>query len=135
MKITVVKEFSFDAAHHLPGYNGKCANVHGHSYVLQIGVKGPIDFNTGMVIDFSRLKKIVNQEIIDLLDHQDLNTLSSEPGQLGINFPYEMPTAENMVGWIVQRLQNRWDGTREDGEIVFVRLYETATSYAEWRKE
>ena len=131
--ITVVKEFTFDAAHWLPGYAGQCANLHGHTYKLQVGIKGEIDPNTGMVMDFSKLKGIVGYEIISQLDHVCLNDLKSTPGELGINFPWEMPTAENMVDWIQQRLENRWDGTREDATISFIRLYETPTSYAEWR--
>ena len=52
MKITVVKEFTFDAAHYLPGYNGKCNRPHGHTYRLQVGIEGEPDHSTGMVIDF-----------------------------------------------------------------------------------
>jgi 6-pyruvoyltetrahydropterin/6-carboxytetrahydropterin synthase len=81
-----------------------------------------------MVIDFSELKEIVNQELGGL-DHSFLNQVNLS------NFPNEMPTAENMVLWIRNRLQNRWDGMRTEGDISFIRLYETPTSYAEWRKE
>ena len=125
MKITVVKEFSFDAAHHLPGYNGMCANVHGHHYILQIGIKGEINDDIGMVIDFSELKKEVNDSIISHLDHQNLNELDV------LDFPNLMPTAENMVGWIVEKFQEKWYRSG----LVFVRLYETPTSYVEWRAE
>ena len=132
--LTITKIFKFEAAHFLPHYEGVCKEVHGHSYKLEVGIGGPIDGKSGMVIDFSRLKLIVNQEIIDHLDHSFLNELKSEPGELGINFPWENPTAENMVQWIGYRLQNRWDGTREDGEVVLLRLWETTTSHAEWKK-
>lgn len=135
MKMMVVKQFKFEAAHNLPGYNGKCSNIHGHSYLLEIGVEGFVNSKTGMVMDFSRLKEITSREIVDILDHAFLNDLRDEPGELGINFPWEMPTAENMVDWIVLRLINRWDGTREGGEIIFVRLWETSTSYVEWRNK
>jgi len=130
-QVTVVKEFTFDAAHRLPGYEGKCKNLHGHGYRLLVGVKGKIDYDSGMVIDFTHLKIIVKQEILDHVDHVLLNDLKSEPGQLGFNFPWEMPTAENMVIWILSRLQNRWEEVRIEGKISFVRLYETPTSYAE----
>jgi len=135
MKMMVVKQFKFESAHFLPEYDGKCNNVHGHSYSLQIGIQGDVDDKTGMVMDFSQLKEIVSQEVVDILDHSFLNDLKSEPGELGINFPWAMPTAENMVRWIVQRLKTRWDRMREDGEIALVRLWETSTSYAEWRKQ
>lgn len=121
MKIMVVKEFTFDAAHHLPDYDGPCQNLHGHSYKLQIGVRGEVDKPTGMVVDFSELKKVVNKEIINKLDHTYLNEVMGD-------FPSYMPTAENMVQWIVSRLRRMY-------KLSFVRLYETSTSYAEWRRE
>ena len=119
MEITIVKEFTFDAAHFLPGYDGPCANLHGHTYKLQVGVKGEIHPISGMVLDFSVLKEVVG-EFVDLLDHTNLNTISV------IRFPKEMPTAEKIVEWFVFKLIKRL-------RIVFIRLYETPTSYAEWR--
>lgn len=123
MKITVVKEFTFEAAHYLPGYDGPCKDTHGHHYVLQVGVEGIPDCSTGMVEDFSRLKHIITKIIIDKLDHKYLNALDIP------FFPSDMPTAENMVRWIVEVLCNYWPA------LSFVRLYETPTSYAEWRAE
>lgn len=124
MEITVVKEFTFDAAHQLPNHPGKCKNVHGHTYRMQIGIKGAVDPNTGMVVDFSEVKELVNQRIINKLDHSYLND----------QLPYESPTAENMVVWIVEKLYDlfavEWEGKVR---LSFVRLYETPTSYAEWR--
>lgn len=124
MEITVVKEFTFDAAHYLPNHPGKCKNTHGHTYRLQIGYKGEIHPDTGMVIDFSDIKELVKEEIVDKLDHQFLNQLSSTDG-----FPSHLSTAENMVIWIVNKL------IPIAGRLCFVRLYETPTSYAEWRVE
>jgi len=124
MEITVVKEFTFDAAHYLPNHPGKCKNIHGHTYRLQVGYKGDINPDTGMVIDFSDIKELVKEEIVDKLDHQFLNQLSSTDG-----FPSHLSTAENMVIWIVNKL------IPIAGRLCFVRLYETPTSYAEWRVE
>jgi len=124
--ITVVKEFKFEAAHHLPGYDGLCANLHGHSYRLLAGVSGEINPNTGMVLDFKTLKKVV-QPIIDLLDHSYLNKVDKD------NFPCEMPTAENMVIWIVETLLNSVLEDELNVDLELIRLYETDTSYAEWR--
>ena len=67
--IRITKQFNFEAGHALYGYDGKCKNVHGHSYKLSVTVSGePITDNTnvkfGMVIDFSDLKKIVKEEIV-----------------------------------------------------------------------
>jgi len=127
MKITVVKEFSFEAAHYLPGYNGPCARLHGHSYRLFIGITGKVDPVTGMVIDFSILKRGVTDSIISQLDHSSLNDVDI-PG-----FPTAMPTAENMVEWIVDVLHGKSQFyCRMFYWLSFVRLYETPTSYAEW---
>ena len=117
----IVKEFTFDSAHYLPGYDGPCRNLHGHTYKLQIGLEGKINPKTGMVMDFNNLKGIIKNEIIDLLDHKCLNEVLSH------NFPYELPTAENMVAWMVNYLSVAMP-------IAYIRLYETPTSYVEWRK-
>ena len=73
-KIRVTKEFSFETGHALYGYDGKCKNVHGHSYKLAVTVIGtPVSeknaVKLGMVIDFGDLKKIVKEEVVDVFDH------------------------------------------------------------------
>ena len=112
MNLTVSKTFRFEAAHSLPNYEGDCANLHGHSYVLEVCVKGEVDKN-GFVMDFKTLKTIVQEKVIDLLDHTFLNNI------------FKVPTAENMVVWIVRKLQ-------QDLLIHRVKLWETADSYCEW---
>ncbi len=130
MEIMVVKEFTFDAAHYLPNHPGKCKNTHGHTYRLQVGFKGPIDLRTGVVIDFGEIKEIIKSGIIDLLDHCYLNLINDDY-ELIPDFPCNLPTAENMVVWIVKKIQTiYWDDLTR---LVLVRLYETPTSYAEWR--
>lgn len=118
--ITVTKKFEFEAAHWLPGYGGICADMHGHSYKLEVEVRGMIDdsgyIENGMIIDFSELKKVVNEKVINKLDHKIINDLIM------------VPTAEHMVQWIVSQLISVLN-------IVRIRLYETSNSYAEWRKE
>lgn len=124
MPVTVVKEFTFDAAHYLPGYEGACQNLHGHTYRLQVGFKGEVDEKTGMVIDFSQIKKQIGK-LVNRLDHAYLNQIDF------MYFPKEMPTAENMVVWLVNRIQTApLDFVKQ---LEFVRLYETPTSYAEWK--
>ena len=116
--LTVCKEFEFHAAHHLPCHDGKCKNVHGHGYVLEVEVAGGLREygpDTGMIIDFSDLKRIVNEEVIEKLDHKNLNDL------------FENPTAEVMVNWIAGVLSLSL-------QVIRVRLYETRTSYAEWKE-
>jgi len=112
MKLTVSKTFRFEAAHKLIGYDGDCANLHGHSYVLEIQVKGEVD-EQGFVMDFKQLKHFVQTKVIDLLDHVYLNDIIKNP------------TAENIVIWIVRKLQ-------QDLTIYKVRLWETVDSYCEW---
>lgn len=124
----ITKIFSFEAAHHLPNHQGACHNTHGHSYKLEITLDGwtngnPASNEYGMIMDFGKLKSIVQKEIIDRFDHQDLNSI----------FPN--PTAENMVDEIADILSEKID-RGNDGPILFsVKLWETSTSYAEWRAE
>lgn len=116
MEIKVCKRFTFEAAHYLPNYDGPCKNLHGHSFKLLVEVKGHINPETGMVIDFKELKKIVDESIISMLDHSDLNQLLSNP------------TAEYMVYYI-------WTVIRptlpRGVTLSKVRLYETEGSYVE----
>ena len=140
MILEVVKECSFDAAHFLPGYDGKCNKIHGHSWRVQVGFKGQINPETGMVIDFVEVKRIMEHYIINILDHSFLNALESRltndpvPKAVLSNFPNNLPTAENMVEWIVWILQTVLKGELEQ-KLSFVRLYESSTSYVEWRKD
>lgn len=135
MEIQVVKEFSFDAAHYLPNHAGKCKQTHGHTYKLQVGVSGPIDADSGMVIDFGDLKKAVNNTVVDKLDHKYLNLIidGESGGEAVPDFP-RIPSAENMVIWIVKKLKEEiCKQTEGMARLTFIRLYETPTSYAEWR--
>ncbi len=129
-KITVVKEFTFDSAHYLPDYDGPCSALHGHTYKLQIGIKGPVI--DGMVVDFVYLNRFIKNNLIDLVDHKYLNDLKFYTP----HFPCEYPSAENMVIWIKSLLTKIIDILKEqsnkDIELNFIRLWETPTSYAEW---
>jgi 6-pyruvoyltetrahydropterin/6-carboxytetrahydropterin synthase len=88
------REFYFDAAHYIPHYKGKCEKLHGHTYKLEVVIEGDIK-KDGMIIDFSKLKDIVEKEIIEKLDHQALNDL------------FENPTAEHIVEWIASQLEDK----------------------------
>ncbi len=90
----ICREFYFDAAHHLPDYKGKCEDVHGHTYKLEVVVKGRAGKN-GMVLDFEKIKRIVSENIIEKLDHKDLNKI------------FKNPTAENIAQWIFNELKGR----------------------------
>jgi 6-pyruvoyltetrahydropterin/6-carboxytetrahydropterin synthase len=122
-ELSVVKIFDFCYAHHLPEYQGKCANIHGHNCQLHVEVNTNIKPKCayeGMIIDFNELKEIINKEIIDELDHKYLNEDVA-------HFKNINPTAENMVIWIVSKLEPIFGNG-----LARVRFYETPTSYAEW---
>jgi len=141
--IRITKQFTFETGHALYGYDGKCRNVHGHSYKLSVTVIGsPIkDSNNvkfGMVIDFSDLKKIVREEVVDVFDHATVfnkNTphvdLAKELEQRGhhvILVDYQ-PTSENMVIDFAQKIKDRLPANIK---LFSLRLQETESSYAEW---
>ncbi|MND91878.1 6-pyruvoyl tetrahydropterin synthase [compost metagenome] len=141
--IRITKQFSFETGHALYGYDGKCKNVHGHSYKLSVTVIGtPImnrnDVKFGMVIDFTDLKKIVKEEIVDQFDHATVfnettphielaNELKNR-GHHVILVDYQ-PTSENMVIDFSQRIMGRLP---EGIKLFSLKLQETDSSFAEW---
>ena len=141
--IRITKQFSFEAGHALYGYDGKCKNLHGHSYHLDVTVIGtPIKDSSnvkfGMVIDFGDLKKIVKEDIIDVFDHTMIfnkNTphiaLANDLKERGhdiILVDYQ-PTTEMMVIDFAQKIKQRLP---ENIRLHSLKLRETATSFAEW---
>lgn len=141
--IRITKQFSFETGHALYGYDGKCKNVHGHSYRLFVTVIGkPITDTTnvkfGMVIDFSDLKKIVKEDIVEVFDHATVfnkNTphleLAKELSDRDHNVllvDYQ-PTSEMMVIDFASKISKRLP---ENIKLHSLKLQETATSYAEW---
>lgn len=128
-RVLVSKEFTFDAAHHLHAYEGKCKNLHGHTYKVVFGISALPD-ETGMTVDFATLKAIWKQEIEGYLDHRYLNE----------TLPPMNTTAENMVVWLYEKMEAAlgsaaYRSAIQEGRTEFVRLYETPTSYAEVRRE
>ena len=128
-RVLVSKEFSFDAAHHLHHYEGKCKNLHGHTYQVIFGISGFVD-EIGMVIDFSDIKEIWKNDIEIYLDHRYINDM----------LPPMNTTAENMVVWIYEKMQEAIEKNEElvgkqGARVEFVRLFETPTSFAEVRRE
>jgi len=126
-RVLVNKEFTFDAAHHLHCYEGKCKNLHGHTYKVIFGISGFVD-EIGLVIDFGDIKTIWKEKIEIYLDHRYLNEM----------LPPMNTTAENMVVWIYEQMENALEektNPEQELRVEFVRLYETPTSYAEARRE
>jgi len=121
--LTITKIFEFAAAHYLPFHEGKCKNLHGHGFKLEITVTGTIKIDgsaTGMIMDFSLLKAIVEDIILKQLDHSNLNDV------------FENPTAEFMVKYIANKLDFAFNNVVK---IIKVRLWETSTSYVEWTND
>ena len=142
-RIRITKQFTFETGHALYGYDGKCRNVHGHSYKLSVTVIGsPITDTShvklGMVIDFGDLKKIVKEEVEDVFDHATVfnkNTphmeLAKELQERGHNVilvDYQ-PTSENMVIDFADKIKARLP---KEISLFSLKLQETDTSYAEW---
>ena len=144
--IRLTKEFSFESAHALWGYDGKCREVHGHSYRLFVTVKGepiadPTSPKLGMVMDFGELKAIVAQHITGRLDHSFVMRRTAEAESLAETMKSQFtnvilvdyqPTCENMLQDFAARLKA---ALPEGVELHSLRLHETATSYAEWYAE
>ena len=141
-KIRVTKEFSFEMAHALWNYDGACKNIHGHSYRLYVTVIGDpnldeSDKKFGMVLDFKDLKDMVNTHVIKVLDHSLIVYRKAEGKILQqVRKMYEkvyvfdfQPTCENLVIYIADVLQSKI-GPKHS--LHSIKLYETATSYAEW---
>ena len=141
--IRITKQFNFETGHALYGYDGKCKNVHGHSYKLSVTVIGTPITDTahvklGMVIDFGDLKKIVKEEIVDPFDHAtvfnkntphvELARELTDRGHKVILADYQ-PTSENMVTDFAAKIKMRLP---KDIQLYALKLQETDTSFAEW---
>ena len=139
--IRLTKEFHFELAHALEGYDGACRNIHGHSYILFVTVIGkPISSEEnpklGMIMDFGELKRIVNNTIINRFDHslalsqksKMLNTLRAENFGKIEALPFQ-PTCENLLPYFAELISAQLP---EGVKLHHLKLYETATSYAEW---
>ena len=141
--IRITKKFSFETGHALYGYDGKCKNVHGHSYKLSVTVIGsPItdlsNVKLGMVIDFTDLKKIVKEEVVDQFDHATVFNQTTphialakelkDRGHHVILVDYQ-PTSENMIVDFAARIKRRLP---EGINFFSLKLQETESSFAEW---
>jgi len=141
--IRITKEFKFEMAHALHGYDGLCKNIHGHSYKLFVTVKGKIkndkgNAKDGMVLDFDVLKSIVKPEVINKYDHSLVLNANSPHSEIDLSafekvffLPYQ-PTSENLVTDFALKIKSKLP---KGVELTKVVLSETATSFAEWNCE
>ena len=111
--VIITKNFVFDSCHFLPYHDGKCKFLHGHTYHMEVSVKNRVLQETGMVMDFGKLKKVVNENVVNLLDHAFFNHL------------IKYPTCEFMIYWVWSQLSKDIKG------LYRIRLWETDGSYAE----
>lgn len=144
-RIRITKEFKFEMAHALWGYDGPCRNIHGHSYYLLVTIIGepvndPTSPKNGMVIDYSVLKKIVKENITDKLDHALVLNGNSPHNELEkfksmfdniILVPYQ-PTCENLITDFAGKIKSLLP---QGIQLHHLRLSETVTSFAEWFAE
>ncbi|MDR1652033.1 MAG: 6-carboxytetrahydropterin synthase QueD [Synergistaceae bacterium] len=107
------REFTFDAAHRLMQYHGKCEKLHGHTYRMSVDIKGRPD-DEGMIMDFVRVKEIVGAEIISKFDHAYLNDIIPQP------------SAENIARYVFEKLDPLLEGP--NCSLDAVRVWETERS-------
>lgn len=118
----LTKAVQFEAAHCLPGHRGKCAQLHGHSYRLEVSLRGPLKqtpgaSDDGMVMDLQDLSEIIRRAVLARLDHRYLNEVMEE-----------RTTAENLAHWIWDALLN---GGLPAALLYRIRLWETTTGWVE----
>ncbi len=141
--IRITKEFKFEMAHALHGYDGLCKNIHGHSYKLWVTIRGAVlnertHKKDGMVMDFDVLKSFVKPDIIDKYDHSLVLNANSPHAEIDFSafekvffLPYQ-PTSENLVLDFALQIKNKLP---EGVELYKLVLSETATSFAEWHSK
>jgi 6-pyruvoyltetrahydropterin/6-carboxytetrahydropterin synthase len=119
----VMIERNFSSAHQLRGYKGKCENLHGHNYKIEIYARGRELDNIGLLVDFGELKDAAG-EVVQYLDHRNINELP--PFDVELN-----PSAENLARYILERVASRVGDARV--QVYKVRCFETPTSIATYQ--
>lgn len=126
-RVAISKVFTFDAAHHMHNYQGKCISLHGHTYRLEVTISGYPDEN-GMSIDFGTIKQIYEERIKEKVDHRYLNE----------QLPPMNTTVENVLVWLWEQIDGSLQekGLKEKGfRIEELKLYETPNSYGTLKRE
>ena len=121
----VMIERNFSSAHQLRGYRGKCENLHGHNYKIEIYARGRELDNIGLLVDFVELKAAAD-EIVNYLDHRNINELPPFDEELN-------PSAENLARYILERVSAQVGDERV--QVYKVRCFETPTSVATYQVE
>lgn len=113
----VSKKVSFDAAHFLPNYVGKCNQMHGHHWVVELAVEGSVMEEHGFVVDFSRLKSWLEDYVVGEFDHTLLNDKISNP------------TAENLALYVKEKFNEIGWSISGDIKLAWIKVWETEDSY------
>jgi 6-pyruvoyltetrahydropterin/6-carboxytetrahydropterin synthase len=121
----VMIERNFSSAHQLRGYKGKCENLHGHNYKIEIYARGRELDHIGLLVDFGELKDAAD-EVVAYLDHRNINELPPFDEELN-------PSAENLARYILERVASRVGDERV--RVYKVRCFETPTSVATYMVE
>lgn len=140
--LRITKKFSFEMAHAITGYPGKCSQIHGHSYKMRVTIIGKIsDKDSGMVIDFKILKDLITDTIITPYDHKFVIEDTGEGREVAVQMekigqkvslcPFP-PTTENLLIHFVNKIKTVLP---EHIHLHSVLLQETDNSYAEWYHE
>lgn len=137
----------FDMAHRITLHNGLCRNLHGHTYTVQVGVKGFLNNESdessyGMLLDFKDLKKIVNEKIVEPFDHSTMIWISDpiantfvelvEKFNIKVNFVTYPTTAENMAREFYKELAQEIANLTPRVKLAYVKVFETPTSFAQY---
>lgn len=136
--LSITKIFHFEAAHTISCYQGQCKNIHGHSYELHVTISGTELNETNMLIDFKELKKIVQLNVTNDFDHalilksSNENKLIYEKMITKIIWVENEPTAEFLIMEIAKRIAKNLP---ENILLKKLKLYETASCYAEWEND
>ena len=118
-KVYLTSEFTFDAAHRLNDYDGKCSQTHGHTYRLQVTVCGIPDLVTGLLMDFGALKDLVDRNVIDKVDHKDLTNV----------FKWNT-TVEHLCVWAWGEIKPKLP---DEVDLHEIKIWETPTCHAAYR--
>lgn len=148
MPQSITKIVEWDMGHRVPNHKSKCRNMHGHRYRAEITIGGELcdiagDSSEGMVIDFGDIKQIMMEEVHDVLDHGFMHYSKDELCKTAFDAVKEhdqkiivvpfIPTAENLAGWIWQKIEGRLEKDYNCMlHVIRVRLYETPNSWADY---
>ena len=134
----IAKLFDIEMAHRLPSHKGKCKNVHGHTYTMEVAISG-IPNENGIIIDFQELKQTVTESIINKFDHRfvvwsqdEINNPQLEPILEGFKFANYIPTVENLSRDFFERIKRELsiNQMNKSLKLQYVKLWETKTSFA-----